>query len=103
MKVKQVIHLQIEQGELLERGKIGNKTEWKPVDAYSPFDNDVTDKVDYLKLSWDLRAIDLDDLTAPPGHLLTGNHNPRVQIFEIRATILCQIFNNSSSNSLNNI
>ncbi|XP_012256459.2 uncharacterized protein LOC105686340 isoform X1 [Athalia rosae] len=72
VKVNQVIHLQIEQGELLQRGRISNVTEWKPVDEYNVLDADLKEGLDYLTLSWDQRAIDLDDLTAAPGYLLTG-------------------------------
>ncbi|XP_046744714.1 uncharacterized protein LOC124410410 isoform X2 [Diprion similis] len=72
VKVNGMIHLQIEQGQLLESGTIGNVTEWKPVEKFSIYDNGVNEGTDFLTLSWHQRAIDLDDLKAPPGHLMTG-------------------------------
>lgn len=73
MKVKKVIHLQIKQGKLLEKGKVNNDTTWKSVDAYSPNDFDFQAGKDFFKLSWNQKAIDLDELTAPAGHVITGN------------------------------
>ncbi|XP_015520321.1 uncharacterized protein orion isoform X3 [Neodiprion pinetum] len=72
VKVNKMIHIQIEQGQLLGSGTISNVTEWKPVESYSIYSDGVIEGTDFLTLSWHQRAIDLDDLKAPPGHLLTG-------------------------------
>ncbi|XP_046619021.1 uncharacterized protein LOC124304604 isoform X3 [Neodiprion virginianus] len=72
VKVNKMIHIQIEQGQLLASGTISNVTEWKPVESYSIYSDGVIEGTDFLTLSWHQRAIDLDDLKAPPGHLLTG-------------------------------
>lgn len=51
-----------------------NKSElhWKPVDAFSLYGRQVEEGQDYFKLDWVQRAVDLDDLIAPRGHVLTG-------------------------------
>lgn len=72
-KVNRVIHLQIQEGELLPMGGINASTvEWQPVDAYSIDDEGVTVGTDYHMLTWESRAIDLDDLKLPHNSVLTG-------------------------------
>lgn len=72
-KVKRVIHLQIREGQLEPYGGINaSSIRWRPVDNYSITDRNVENGRDYKTLSWEQRAIDLDDLEAPPGHVLTG-------------------------------
>ncbi|CAD6214668.1 GSCOCG00004170001-RA-CDS [Cotesia congregata] len=73
IKVNQIIHVQIQEGKLTERGRIEeNSASWKPVDNYTIRDRGVNNGEDYHTLSWEKRAIDLDDLTAPDEHILTG-------------------------------
>ncbi|KAH0567430.1 uncharacterized protein LOC123258726 isoform X2 [Cotesia glomerata] len=73
IKVNQIIHVQIQEGRLTERGRIEeNSASWKPVDNYTIRDRGVNNGEDYHTLSWEKRAIDLDDLTAPDEHILTG-------------------------------
>ncbi|XP_066595208.1 uncharacterized protein orion [Prorops nasuta] len=72
-KNKQIIHIQIQEGELQPRANINASTiEWKPVDDYSIFDEHIMNTVDYHTLSWEKRAIDMDDLTYGDDHVLTG-------------------------------
>ncbi|XP_012216013.1 uncharacterized protein orion isoform X1 [Linepithema humile] len=72
-KVDQVIHIQIQEGQLLPRGAINTSTiEWQPIDDFSVMDSNVKSGIDYHKLVWERRALDLDDLTSPQDHLLTG-------------------------------
>lgn len=72
-KINQVIHIQIKQGVLLPRGNIEESTlEWKPINNYSIFDAEIENGKDYHTISWEDRAIDLDDLDSPIGYLLTG-------------------------------
>lgn len=72
-KINQIIHIQIQEGQLLSRGAINTSTtEWQPVDAFSIMDVNVKSGIDYHKLVWEKRALDLDDLQAPQDHLLTG-------------------------------
>lgn len=74
-KVNGVIHIQIQEGELLPRGAINTSTiEWQPVDAFSIMDSRVKNGIDYHTMVWEKRALDLDDLLSSlQDHLLTGN------------------------------
>ncbi|XP_067003100.1 uncharacterized protein orion [Anabrus simplex] len=73
VKINRVIHLQIQEGGLLPHGNINaSSLQWRPVDDYKITDSNVRNERDYHTLSWEQRAIDLDDLEAPPGHVLTG-------------------------------
>ncbi|XP_011051337.1 PREDICTED: uncharacterized protein LOC105144250 isoform X1 [Acromyrmex echinatior] len=72
-KINQIIHIQIQEGQLLPRGGIDVSTiEWQPVDAFSIMDSHIRNGVDYHTIVWEKRALDLDDLLAVPDHLLTG-------------------------------
>ncbi|KAK0086908.1 hypothetical protein PV325_002210 [Microctonus aethiopoides] len=90
VKENQIIHIQIQEGKLLERGMIDNKKiSWKPVDNYARTDVGVVNGRDYHTLTWEHRAIDLDDLFADDEHLLTGVRFRMVGAhlnFEIRVT-----------------
>lgn len=73
LKENQIVHIQIKEGVLGERGKIDAKTvAWKKIDNYTIFDANVKSGIDYHTIMWEKRAIDLDDLDAPGDHLLTG-------------------------------
>ena len=73
-KLNQVIHLQIQEGELLPRGGILEESvQWKDVDSFSIMDRNIENGRDYHSLAWEKRALDLDDLVAPESHVLTGN------------------------------
>jgi hypothetical protein len=62
-----------------------------PFSQFTILDKGVKDGVDYHTLSYDRRDVDLDDLTAPTGHVVTGaklrrlgNHlNLEVRVSEI--------------------
>lgn len=71
VKFGKVFHLQIHQGELRERGSVA-PGEWLPVQKFDPSDVGVIDGVDYHTLTYERRAIDLDNLESPSGHVLTG-------------------------------
>ncbi|KAB0793583.1 hypothetical protein PPYR_13203 [Photinus pyralis] len=74
-KVNRVIHLQIQEGQLLPKGEIDNKTlRWVPVDGYDINDGNVINGRDYHTLTWEQRSVDLDDLIAEDEHVLTGVH-----------------------------
>ncbi|XP_029052070.1 uncharacterized protein LOC114880335 isoform X2 [Osmia bicornis bicornis] len=72
-KVNQIIHMQIQEGELMPLGGI-NKTsvQWKPIDIFSILDSNVKKDIDYHTISWEKRGLDLDDLEAGDYYLLTG-------------------------------
>nr|CAD7587095.1 unnamed protein product [Timema genevievae] len=79
IKVNRVIHLQIQEGALMPHGGINmSSLNWRPADDYRISDSDVHNGDDYHTLSWEQRAIDLDDLVAPPGHVMTGLRFRRV-------------------------
>ncbi|XP_011268223.1 uncharacterized protein LOC105258578 isoform X2 [Camponotus floridanus] len=72
-KINKIIHIQIQEGQLLPRGAINTSTtEWQPVDAFSISDFNVKSDIDYHRLVWEKRALDLDDLQSSQDHLLTG-------------------------------
>ncbi|XP_034101869.1 uncharacterized protein LOC117566448 [Drosophila albomicans] len=66
VKRNRIFHLQIQQGELLPRGLINESTvEWKQVDNYEIGDSNAKEGVDYHTLTYQNRAIDLDEVTKP--------------------------------------
>ncbi|XP_076232515.1 chemokine-like protein orion isoform X2 [Calliopsis andreniformis] len=72
-KVNQVMHIQIQEGELMPRGNINKTTvSWKPIEAFSILDSHVKNGIDYHTLAWETRGLDLDDLVPAQDHLLTG-------------------------------
>uniref|UniRef100_T1IDI3 Uncharacterized protein n=1 Tax=Rhodnius prolixus TaxID=13249 RepID=T1IDI3_RHOPR len=71
IKASGVIHIQIQEGELLKYGEINaTSVTWRPIDEYNI--DTVTAGIDYHMLTWEHRAVDLDDLFLPHDHLLTG-------------------------------
>ncbi|XP_074102860.1 uncharacterized protein LOC141529955 isoform X3 [Cotesia typhae] len=105
-KVNQIIHIQIQEGRLTERGKIEqNSASWQPVNNYTIRDRGVNNGVDYHTLSWEKRAVDLDDLTAPDEHILTGvrfrmvgshlNFEVRITPFNFTSGLLIKPFEKS--------
>ncbi|XP_071559484.1 uncharacterized protein Orion isoform X1 [Temnothorax nylanderi] len=72
-KINRVIHIQIQEGQLLPRGAINASTiEWQSVDAFSIMDPNIMNGIDYHKMEWEKRALDLDNLLSLQDHLLTG-------------------------------
>ncbi|XP_044253043.1 uncharacterized protein LOC123004011 isoform X2 [Tribolium madens] len=73
VKHNRIIHLQIQEGKLLPRGNIDVTTvHWVPVEEYKITDSNVVNGQDYHTLSWEKRAVDLDDLTTDEGFVVTG-------------------------------
>ncbi|GLV45524.1 orion [Carabus blaptoides fortunei] len=71
VKVNSVIHLQIQQGQLLPYGVINQTTiHWQQVDNYEVNDGTLIKK--YHTLSWKERGIDLDEVVVPDEHVVTG-------------------------------
>jgi hypothetical protein len=77
VKENKVVHIQIEEGELRRDGQIEESTlNWKRVENYTVEDNSTINNVDYHKMNYRQRSIDLDLLIAPPDYLITGKkHN----------------------------
>uniref|UniRef100_A0A182QRI8 Uncharacterized protein n=1 Tax=Anopheles farauti TaxID=69004 RepID=A0A182QRI8_9DIPT len=73
VKKKQMLHLIVQQGMLLPGGDIANETlEWVTPKPFSHNDKGVRDGQDYHTLTYERRAIDLDDVRVHPGYVLTG-------------------------------
>lgn len=74
VKKNRIIHLQIQEGELISRANIDNTTlRWIPVDDYHVTDRNVLNKQDFHTLTWEERSLDLDDLIADDNHVVTGS------------------------------
>lgn len=71
VKFGRVFHLQISEGTLGERGAVKSGS-WVPIQKFDPSDPGVREGVDYHTLTYEKRAIDLDELDSPIGHVLTG-------------------------------
>ncbi|XP_065349344.1 uncharacterized protein orion [Cloeon dipterum] len=71
VKLKRVVHVQVRQARVGPRGVVeAASAEWLPLEAF-----DVAATApgrDYHKMDYEQRSMDLDDLTAPPGYVLTG-------------------------------
>lgn len=73
VKKNRIIHIQIQEGELQARGLVNASTlNWKSMSEYKLLDRGIRNGLDYHTMSWDKRAIDLDDLIAPVNHVVTG-------------------------------
>uniref|UniRef100_A0A182KDM9 Secreted protein n=1 Tax=Anopheles christyi TaxID=43041 RepID=A0A182KDM9_9DIPT len=73
VKRNQMVHLIVQQGLLLPGGEIANDTlEWVVPQPFRHTDKGMRDGTDYHTLSYDRRAIDLDDVTVPDGFVVTG-------------------------------
>ncbi|XP_053681824.1 uncharacterized protein LOC128732574 [Sabethes cyaneus] len=73
VKKNRIIHLIVQQGTLLPRGQIDNRTlEWVDAESYNILSPNVRNGRDYHSLSYDNRILDLDDLAVLPSYVLTG-------------------------------
>lgn len=54
-----------------ERGKV-EASAWVPVQRFDPDDLGVQEGEAFHTLTYEKRAIDLDELDSPDGHILTG-------------------------------
>ncbi|XP_037294330.1 uncharacterized protein LOC115442913 isoform X3 [Manduca sexta] len=88
LKIGRVFHLQVHEGTLKERGTV-EPSGWVPVNKFDPNDPGMMDGIDYHTLTYEKRAIDLDELDSPEGHVLTGVRFRVIGAhlhFEIRST-----------------
>ncbi|XP_045536679.1 uncharacterized protein LOC123721596 isoform X1 [Papilio machaon] len=88
VKHGRVFHLQISEGTLGERGAV-RAGSWVPIQKFDPNDQSVREGIDYHTLTYERRAIDLDELDSPVGHVLTGVRFRMIGAhlhFEIRST-----------------
>lgn len=73
VKHNQIIHLQIQEGKLLKGGQIDPVTvRWVPPENYTILDRHISEGQDYHTLSWSERTLELSEIKAPEGHVVTG-------------------------------
>ncbi|XP_038209829.1 uncharacterized protein LOC119830767 isoform X1 [Zerene cesonia] len=88
VKYGRVFHLQVSEGALGPRGAVA-AAGWVPVTKFDVDDAGVRDGIDYHTLTYEKRAVDLDELDSPQGHVLTGVRFRMIGAhlhFEIRST-----------------
>ena len=74
VKIGRVVHIQIQEGQALPRGVVNESTiDWQPiVPVEISHPDSPEDGLGYATLNYEQRAVDLDDLVAPEGHVVTG-------------------------------
>lgn len=73
IKQKRIIHLQIKEARLLKYGQVSEvSTRWVPISQFGFLDKGIRDGIDYHTLEFERRQVDLDDLTAPVGHVVVN-------------------------------
>ncbi|XP_068201294.1 uncharacterized protein [Palaemon carinicauda] len=73
MKRQRVIHIQIQQGQALPQGQVNiSSINWVPVEPINFISTAYQEGIDFKKLSYEDRNIDLDQLSAPEAHVVTG-------------------------------
>lgn len=73
VKRNRIIHLQIQEGRLMPKATIDTETiRWVPVHDYKITDQNVANDADFHTLTWEKRALDLDDLQGNKSQLITG-------------------------------
>jgi len=72
VKKNRVVYIQIQQGTADKFGYVNaSSVDWKPIKKLIDVKRDIANR-DFVALSWERRSIDLDDLRAPDGHVVTG-------------------------------
>ncbi|XP_066975576.1 uncharacterized protein [Macrobrachium rosenbergii] len=73
MKKQRVIHIQVQQGEALPQGQVNiSSIHWVPVEPINIISTAYQEGTHFKKLSYEDRNIDLDQLSAPEAHVVTG-------------------------------
>ena len=68
-----IIHLQIQEGKLLPNGQIDlNSVQWLAPEDYDITQRNYVDGKDYHTLSWEKRSLQLVDIMAKQGNIVTG-------------------------------
>lgn len=70
VKHNRILHLQVKEGKLESYGINSSTTAWVSLSNITV--GNLQDIPKYHKLTYESRALDLDDLIAPTGFLLTG-------------------------------
>lgn len=76
-KHNRIVHLQIQEGELLPHGMINSTTiRWVPIENYKITDSYIAEGQDYHKLTWLDRSLDLQSILVKNDSVVTGKiHN----------------------------
>lgn len=76
VKTNRIVHIQIQDGVALPRGLVNESSlVWQsitPVEILKDDEKSMEDGLGYATLRYEERALDLDDLQAPKGHVITG-------------------------------
>lgn len=68
-----MIHLQVEEGELVKGGLIKKDTiRWVPLENYTIYDDNIHENQDYTSLKYDRRNINLYEVTTEDDFVVTG-------------------------------
>ncbi|XP_068913358.1 uncharacterized protein [Tenebrio molitor] len=79
VKHNRILHLQIQEGRLVENGEIDRSTvRWVPVEDYKLLDKTIYEGQDYHTLSWEQRGFELHDVMVDEGFVVTGARFRRV-------------------------
>jgi hypothetical protein len=93
VKHNRILHLQIEQGRLIQNGEIDETTvRWVPVEDYEITDRAIYEDRDYHALSWEQRGFKLHDVMVDEGYVVTGAKFTRMG-FNIGLEVLMTPFN----------
>ncbi|XP_076270236.1 uncharacterized protein LOC143202514 isoform X2 [Rhynchophorus ferrugineus] len=74
VKAERVLHMQIQEGQLLPGGHVNQSTvQWVPLESYKITDVGVYKNKDFYQLSYEYRSMALDNVEAPePNYVVTG-------------------------------
>lgn len=73
-----MLHLQVQEGELMKQGLINKNTiSWVPIENYTIFDDNIHESQDYLILRYERRSIDLNDIIAGNDFAVIGKTKKR--------------------------
>ncbi|CAG0917566.1 unnamed protein product [Notodromas monacha] len=69
-QIQGIVHVRIQQSKALPGLDVHLNHEWKKVNHMRVEEG--LENEDYMKLTWEERALDFDDIVAPKGHVVTG-------------------------------
>ncbi|XP_044261295.1 uncharacterized protein LOC123009206 isoform X2 [Tribolium madens] len=94
IKHNKIIHLQVQEGKLLERGYIDPKTvRWVPPENYKTIDKDIYEGQDYHTISWEKRSIELSEIVVEEGSVVTGVRFKKTSFGSLDLEVLITEFN----------
>lgn len=97
VKDQRVFHLQLQQGALLPGGFINQSSlAWIPLDSYNVTHVDIRNGFDYHELTYDSRAMDLDEISTSNDSLVVTGARFRVKEKHINLEVRFSAFNIST-------